>query len=134
MALPPAREDRGPRKVGEGAKENEAGEPRAGLSWGRSLETRFGMSQRPEGCIIPCVCGGVRMIRGPRTEAGTGTSMQGWSQPKRRILETGSVSSVPFKWNLSHATCPVPDGLLAGVFLPPACLLSVASLHLDLLS
>lgn len=63
MALPLAREDRGPRKVGEGAKENEAGEPRAGLSWGRSLETRFGMSQRLEGCIVPCVCGGVGMIQ-----------------------------------------------------------------------
>lgn len=32
MALPPAREDRGPRKAGEGTKENEAGDLRAGLS------------------------------------------------------------------------------------------------------
>lgn len=63
MALPPAREDRGPRKAGEGSKENEAGDLRAGLSWGRSLETRFGVSQRPKGCIVPCVCGGVRMIQ-----------------------------------------------------------------------
>lgn len=58
--------------------------------------------------------------------------MQSWNQPEWRILETGSVSSVLFKWNLSHATRPVADGLLAGVFLPPAYLLSVAPLCPDL--